>query len=160
MNSSTLDNVPVHQEIFIEALATPPATINLMHTMFELPSPPLVAPVPTNLHRPRPRQHQNTSAAAEIDAEASPNWRALFVILSKYFTSYPLCRSIVNRLDSLALNESITLSEILRMATTRTRPTQESKAELIMELRESLLFECINLKRNGILIKKGSRYNI
>lgn len=134
-------------------LATPPMTLESIDAiMFDLPA----IPTPALDPAPRARQRRTTPAVPEIEPDASPNRQALHAIVSKYFTSYRLCRSIVNRLDTLPIDASVTLSELMVMATTKTRPDQEARMLMVEELRNANLFEITIGHRNNVLMKKVS----
>lgn len=139
----------------LNSLATPPMTLEHMDAiMFDLPA----IPTTTLVSIPRARQPRTTVAVPVIESDASPNRQALHAIVSKYFTSYELCRSIVRKLDMLPIDESMKFNDLIMMASTKTRPDHEARMQMLEELNDANLFIFTIGFRNSIAIKKGSNY--
>ena len=105
--------------------------------------------------------NQNFTANRDcaIEFEGSPNRLALHAILSRYFLSPIVCRNITNRIDSLGIDDSVTLNDIIRISPSSSRPAVEERMRLLEELRDANLFVFSIEKRRTSLIKKGPLYN-
>lgn len=103
---------------------------------------------------PRPRQRRPAQPSFETPP-GSPSFEAIYAIISKYFKSNAVSRTIANRLDALALNESITMNNITRLATKTTRPSKEEITQMVLELDQLRILNITHSKNRSILISKS-----
>jgi len=95
----------------------------------------------------------------DFETEGSANRPALHSIISRYFSSVTTSRNITNRLDSLGIDDSVSLNDIIKLSVSTSRPTAEERIRMLEELRDANLFLFTIEKWRKIIIKKGSLYN-
>ena len=89
--------------------------------------------------------------------EGSPNRPAVHEIVSRYFTAPIQCRNVVNQLDSLPFDGSVSLMDLVINTTSKTRPTKERRIQMLEELQLAGLF-IFKKEGRSILILKGRLY--
>ena len=103
------------------------------------------------------RQRQRESAASNIEITGSPNRIAVYRIISGYFTSAIQCSKIVDQLDSLHNDASITLNALVTNTSSKSRPAYELRIQMLEELQTNNLF-LFSRKNKSIFIRKGAAY--
>ena len=125
-----------------------PTTLNdcdkLFSPLYNLPSVPSLVPI----------QCLATSKVSDIDPDASPNRKALHVIVSKYFRTPIQCKKVVNALDSLNADESITLNDLSEKTPANSRPSKEQRDLMLQELIDSKLVLVSQKGRSFIITKR------
>lgn len=85
--------------------------------------------------------------------DGSPNRPAVHEIVSRYFTAPIQCKNVVDKLDSLYGDASITLNELVKNTSSGSRPTMELRIQMLEELQSLNLFVFKKEKRNYIIKK-------
>ena len=109
--------------------------------------------------RQRQRSAPVMNRLRDFETEGSANRPALHSIISRYFSSVTTSRNITNRLDSLGIDDSVSLNDIIKLSVSTSRPTAEERIRMLEELRDANLFLFTIEKWRKIIIKKGSLYN-
>jgi hypothetical protein len=102
------------------------------------------------------RRRQRKSAS-NIEISGSPNRIAVYGIISRYFTAAVQCSKVVDQLDSLDNDASITLNALVTNTTSKTRPAYDLRIQMLEELQTNNLF-LFSRQKNSIFIRKGSAY--
>ena len=108
----------------------------------------------TNLHTVQPIQLQGELVQLK---EGSSNRPAVHEIVSRYFTAPIQCNNVVDHLDSLPIDGSVTLIDLVINTTSKTRPTKERRIQMLEELQLAGLF-IFKKEGRSILILKGRLY--
>jgi len=103
-----------------------------------------------------PDQSLASSILPEIEYDASPNRKALHAIISKYFRTPIQCKKVVNTLDTLEVDESITLNELIEKTPPNSRPSKEQRMAMLQELQNAKLIY-FSQKSRSFIIKKICR---
>ena len=145
----------------VNPLLTPPSTVNRSIMRISASNAPITPTALASSLNPVmtvvPRLRQSPALPVQLQLEESPgtpSFQVIYAIISKYFKSNAVSRTISNRLDTLSLNESISVGAIVKLATTKTRPNQQEMSVMIEELAQS---EVLNINRTSsrtILITK------
>lgn len=104
----------------------------------------------------RKKRTRRLEALAEL--ESNPTLNIIYEIFIKYIQSQVGVFSLASRLHSLQVNESITLSALLKPITSNNRPNREALVQMISELSESNLFNITHSKANIPHIRKSNNY--
>jgi len=112
----------------------------------------------TGINVVRPRERINRTEML-LELEANSRRRAIFEIISRYFTSPNVSYTIVNRLYNLEVGEMITLNALIKIATSRDRPAKASQLQMMDELVASNIFTITQPKRNVVQIRKNNVNN-
>ena len=108
----------------------------------------------TNLHTVQPIQLQGELVQLK---EGSSNRPAVHEIVSRYFTAPIQCNNVVDHLDSLPIDGSVTLIDLVINTTSKTRPTKERRIQMLEELQTKNLFT-FSRQNKSIFIRKGAAY--
>ena len=96
----------------------------------------------------------------DFETEGSANRPSLHAIISRYFLSPVVSRNITNRLDSLEIGEPLLLNNLMKSTGPESRPNNETKMQMLVDLRNANLFNFVIGKWKAITIVKGSAYII
>ena len=107
-----------------------------------------------NSNRNQKRSRRTINIVHEIESSANTTLIATYRIISKYLPGQPVAFSISDRLATLPLNETISLSGLLTMTSAKKRPNRKEQLEMIEELGSSCLYSVTRPKHNAFIIKR------
>ena len=110
--------------------------------------------------RQRQRSAPVMNRLRDFETEGSANRPSLHAIISRYFLSPVVSRNITNRLDSLEIGEPLLLNNLMKSTGPESRPNNETKMQMLVDLRNANLFNFVIGKWKAITIVKGSAYII
>ena len=109
-----------------------------------------------NSNRNRTSARRTINVVHEIENSDNPTLIATYRIISKYLPGQPVAFSISDRLATLPLTETISLSGLLTMTSAKIRPNREEQLQMIEELVSSCLYSVTRPRQNAFIIKRIS----
>jgi len=154
---------------FFEELMTPPLSFNDYFSSFDVSR---QVESSTNRLQRNPKRARAAPSTSELIEQTTvtserdllipisgPNTEAVYEIVSKYINSPKQIRKVVESLESIPLNESVTANEIMKIVSSHSRPSANLRDQMIQELSDANLFYSTAHRKKYLLLTKGSRYN-